>query len=341
MVIEDCQFYYRYAADGTTAITTTSTECIRLVGADRAVIKDCYMHGDFTTSAINGITTASLDIQILGNRILNIATENITGCIDLVAACTGHIDGNICYADDPTSPDDLIDASSCVLGRNYVSNETGEAPSLYGTQAAEGLEGKVDLIDTNLDTLLAEFSGTAGIATWKTAAAAANGVSLSEAMRYMSELQIPRIVVKESGDLTSFGTSLTLFTVTGDVLCRVGASVDVAVTCTSGTSTLEVGVAGNPACLCVQDAVDGTAFDVGDSWSLITAADANGAQLADEWTLVGNGVNIILTGSVDDMTAGEIDFYCQYIPLTAASSVVAIIGPASRPLQTTGDERWR
>jgi hypothetical protein len=162
-----------------------------------------------------------------------------------------------------------------------------------------------------------------GVATFPAAAAAANAVSIAEVIRYMSELQIPRIVLKESGDLTAFGTTKTLFTVTGDVLIRVGASVDVAVTSTSGTTTLEVGVAGNTAALCVQDAVDATAFDVGDSWSLITAADANGAQMADEWLLIGNGVDVMLTGSVDDITAGEIDFSAQYIPLTAGSSVVA------------------
>ena len=46
-----------------------------------------------------------------------------------------------------------------------------------------------------------------------------------------------RVAIKSTGDLTSFGTSLNLFTVTGDVLVRVGASVDVAVTSTSGTTT--------------------------------------------------------------------------------------------------------
>jgi len=151
-----------------------------------------------------------------------------------------------------------------------------------------------------------------------------SGTDQTEAVPALfSESQTPRIVLKSTGDLTSFGTSMTLFTVTGDVLCKVGASVDVAVTSTSGTTTLEVGVSGNTACLCVQDVVDNTAFAVGDSWTLVTAADANGAQMADEWVLIGNSSDIILTASVDDITAGDIDFYCQYIPLTAGSSVVA------------------
>jgi len=134
---------------------------------------------------------------------------------------------------------------------------------------------------------------------------------------------VPQTVTKSTGDLTASGTSVALFTVTGDVLVKVGASVDVAVTSTSGTSTAEVGVAGNTACLCIQDVIDNTAFAVGDSWSLITAADTNGAQMADEWILIGNGVDIAMAVSVDDITAGDMDFYCQFIPLSSDGAVVA------------------
>lgn len=149
--------------------------------------------------------------------------------------------------------------------------------------------------------------------------------NLIEANALIEAIQdrVGHVVSKSTGDLTAFGTSKTLFTVTGDVLCRVGASVDVAVTSTSGTTTLEVGISGNTACLCVQDAVDNTAFDVGDTWSLIAAADVNGGQMADEYVLIGNGEDIILTGSVDDITAGDIDFYCEYIPLSADGAVAA------------------
>jgi hypothetical protein len=133
----------------------------------------------------------------------------------------------------------------------------------------------------------------------------------------------PKIATKSTGDLTASGTSVSLFSVTGDVLIKVGASVDVAVTSTSGTTTVEVGVAGNTACLCVQDAVDNTAFAIGDSWSLDTAADTNGASVNADWVLVGNGVDVIMTVSVDDITAGDIDFYALYIPLSADGAVAA------------------
>lgn len=174
--------------------------------------------------------------------------------------------------------------------------------------------------DNTANTFMNQVVGNKADAT-----AAGVATETDTMMAYLKQLVmgVPDIVLKSTGDMTGMNSGEVLFTVTGDVLVRVGASVDVAVTSTSGTTTIEVGIAGNTAALCVQDAVDNTAFAIGDSWSLITAADANGAQLADEWMLIGNGADIILTISVDDLTAGEVDFYAQFIPLTAGSALVA------------------
>lgn len=132
MVIRRCTFNYLATVDGT-AVTTTSTECIRLVGADRAIIEDCYISGDFTTSAINGITTASLDVQIVRNRIHNIATENIAGVVDLVAGCNGVIGYNYGFIGYATGLAAVIDPSSCAMIQNFFSNVVTEAGGLVGT----------------------------------------------------------------------------------------------------------------------------------------------------------------------------------------------------------------
>jgi len=145
MTIENCQFYFLNTVDAT-AITTTSTECIRLVGADRATIKNCYIEGDFTTSAVNGITTASYGILLLENNITNIATENITGGIDLYTGSTGFMDKNVLYVDDPTSPEDAIDDANLANGVNWVSNAIGDAPIMWGAADALGVEGKLDIV---------------------------------------------------------------------------------------------------------------------------------------------------------------------------------------------------
>lgn len=132
MVVRRCSFEY-LATVNATAVTTTSTECIRLVGADRAIIEDCYISGDFTTAAINGITTASKDVRILRNQIHNIATENIAGVVDLVAACNGIIAFNYGFMGYATGLATVIDPSSCAMVENYFSNVVTEAAGLVGT----------------------------------------------------------------------------------------------------------------------------------------------------------------------------------------------------------------
>jgi hypothetical protein len=191
MTIENCQFHYLNAEDGT-AITTTSTECIRLVGADRAKIKDCYISGDFTTAAINSITTLSADILLLDNTIQNIATENIAGGIDLHANTTGFMDGNTLYVDDPTSADDIIDDGACAVGRNWVTNAIGTAAVLWGAAGATGVEAKIDVIDGYLDVPVADTTDniqTRDVLGNKEDAAAAGAVTTTEsAMAYVKQI---------------------------------------------------------------------------------------------------------------------------------------------------------
>ncbi len=165
LTIVGCSFNFVTATDGTTAITATATEAIRLVGADKAVIKDCYFEGDFTTSVINGISTASKDIKIIGNRIRNIATENIAGGIDLVVSCTGFIDGNLVFVAYSAANTGLIDASSCVLGLNYVSNVAGEVPVLHGTLEGGSIEAQISVIDSELSTVDSKVDSVGGQAT--------------------------------------------------------------------------------------------------------------------------------------------------------------------------------
>ena len=283
---------------------SSTVECVRglltTADADRLSVNMKYIGftaGDACVNAIRLVGGSQTDVNVdfYGKASTAIVEFHTTAVVD------ADIKGNF-YVSGTTD-----------LSKNVVDTVTGSTWTASGFDGAAGAEfsggsgnaiaaGDLSAINSNVSAVLTDTGTTLP-------AALAAGV--------------PQTVLKSTGDLTASGTSVALFTVTGDVLCRVGATVDVAVTCTSATSTAEVGVAGNTACLCVQDAIDGTAFDVGDSWSLITAADANGAQMADEWTLIGNGVNIIMTVSVDDITAGDIDFYCQYIPLSSDGAIAA------------------
>jgi len=344
MLIEDCVIRSPNAG---------AAEAIQLTGAsDGVVIRNNDIRGDFSVAPIHNPTAnVATNVTISQNYLQNDQTGDFA--LELVSAVTGVIADNLLVTDAIAT---ALDAGACAcFGNKYFdsSDTDADATAIPTTPTAGGegtttiggiddattdsIHGKIgtdtemadnslyDLIgaDAKTDALAAALYGTAGIATFPSPAAAANAVSMAEVLRYISDLQVPKVVVKESGDLTSFGTSKNLFTVTGDILARCAASVDVAVTSTSGTTTLEVGVAGATACLLVQDAADNTAFDVGDSWTLNTAPDTNGAALTTDWVVIGNGATIILTGSVDDITAGEVDFYLQYIPLTTNGAVAA------------------
>lgn len=206
---------------------------------------------------------------------------------------THAVDGSV-LSHIMTKGADTSDYAASTDSLEALSDKAGGFSGDGGANQDDSIKASLDLAHTDLDTIVT---------------------------------QTPAIVVKNTGDMSSgYGTAqspVSLFTVTGDVLCRVCASVNTGVTSTSNNGTLEVGIAGNTACLCVQDVADGTAFDVGDSWSLITAADANGAQFADEWCIVGNGSDIILTIGTNNMTAGDIDFYCEWKPLSSGATVVA------------------
>ena len=127
ITIENCVFRGSHAGP---------TECIRLVGADRAKILNNYIIGSYSTAAINGVTTASKEIMIANNTISNSVQDKLA--IDLVAACTGRIELN---TGDVVSAGALvdaavIDAANCQLAENYFSDAAGQTGKLIGAVSA-------------------------------------------------------------------------------------------------------------------------------------------------------------------------------------------------------------
>ena len=134
MAIRRCRFLLEYSdAAAGVILSNTMTEVIRLVGVDRAIIEDCELYGNFTTAAINAVTTACRDIRISRNKIRNVQTTNIAGIIDLVAGCTGVVDENVGFHGYTTDLATTIDPASCAMIRNYFSNVVTEAGGLVGT----------------------------------------------------------------------------------------------------------------------------------------------------------------------------------------------------------------
>ena len=115
----------------------------------------------------------------------------------------------------------------------------------------------------------------------------------------------------------------TLFTVTGNCLVTVFGVVDTTLT-SAGAPTIEVGVTGNTAALIAQSLaasladsevwVDGTLTRVG-----VGAVPA--------MQVLNDGNDIILTVATATVTAGAIDFYCLYRPLSS-DAAVSVTTPA-------------
>jgi hypothetical protein len=111
----------------------------------------------------------------------------------------------------------------------------------------------------------------------------------------------------------------------GDVLARVFATVQTALTSTGATGTLAVGVAGNTAAFLPVTTADGTNFAINSVWAgdnspTLRCEVLTGAAL--NWAPI-NNTNIIAIVATNSMTAGAITFYCEWKPLSANGLVVA------------------
>lgn len=112
------------------------------------------------------------------------------------------------------------------------------------------------------------------------------------------------------GDFDGTGNPYTLFNVTGDILCYI---VAVCKTDLAGASaTLEVGVTGATAALIAQTTA--TDIDVNDGW--FAATPTLGVANTPQYHAIGGGLDIIQTVGTANITAGKIDYYCFWRPLS-------------------------
>lgn len=119
------------------------------------------------------------------------------------------------------------------------------------------------------------------------------------------------------GDSAGTGNPYTLFTVTGDVKVNVYGICN---TILAGASaTLEVGVASDTAILIAQTTA--TDIDADEAW---TSATVTPGALTTAYKVIVNGADIIETVGTADITSGQMDYYCEWIPLEAGASVVAV-----------------
>jgi len=108
----------------------------------------------------------------------------------------------------------------------------------------------------------------------------------------------------------------TLFTITGDIVASI---VGVCTVNLAGAATLEVGVASNTAQLLAQIA-NATTLDAGDVY--VDADTEVGAGAIPHSQLIGGGADIIATIGSTAITAGQVNWYLMWRPLSADAAVV-------------------
>lgn len=113
--------------------------------------------------------------------------------------------------------------------------------------------------------------------------------------------------------------AFTIFTVTGTVFAQI---FGVCQTDMAGVgSTIELGIAGNTAALIAQSTA--TDLDQYEVWQDATPeANPGGVDLTGRSFVITNGADVIMTVGTADLTAGIIDFYCLWTPLSAGATVV-------------------
>jgi len=117
--------------------------------------------------------------------------------------------------------------------------------------------------------------------------------------------------------------SHTLFTVTGNVLLTVFGVVDTTLD-SAGAPTIEVGVTGNTAALIAQ----GTAKNYADGDIYVDATDTRvGVGAVPTMQIVNDGFDVLLKITGATLTAGVVDFYCLYRPLSE-DGLVTVTTPA-------------
>lgn len=109
----------------------------------------------------------------------------------------------------------------------------------------------------------------------------------------------------------------TVFTVTGNVLATVFGICDTTLT-SAGAPTIEMGLTGNTAVLIAQSVAASLAD--GEVWVDATMTRV-GAGAVPAMQAVNDGNDIILTVATATITAGAIDFYCLFRPLSSDGNI--------------------
>lgn len=121
-------------------------------------------------------------------------------------------------------------------------------------------------------------------------------------------------------------TAVAVFTVTGDVMARAMGVVGTAVQADAGNDgTISLGIEDNVAILLPAVTCNETNFAVGDVWGdATTTLNGNVLENGGSWVVIGAGADIEIAVATEDITAGVMKLYVQWLPLSSDGAVVAV-----------------
>lgn len=196
-----------------------------------------------------------------------------------------------------------------------LSDKAGAFTGDGGAGQDDSVKASLDLAHTDLDAILAD-TGTDGVVL------AANAMAASKMATDFAAWRLARSGWDFAVD-TGGAAAYTVFTVTGNVLLQIFGICESTVT-EGGAVSIELGVAGNTAVFIAQIADAGDLLE-NEIWidatptTTVEAVDLEGAKTF----IVSNGQDVQFLIGVGGLTAGKINFYALWKPLSANGSVVA------------------
>lgn len=122
---------------------------------------------------------------------------------------------------------------------------------------------------------------------------------------------------------TTANSPITLWTVTGSIRARVYGVVGATqFTSTAGTGTLAIGAAGATGAFIAATTANGTTnFVANAAWVDTTPTVVAELEAQATWVVLTG--NIILTIATNNMTAGAVNLYLDWLPVSAGATVVS------------------
>lgn len=271
---------------------------IRLVGTDGADI-DIVAYGKASTGWVEFLTTACTNIRVRGSFYNSGTTDLSKNVVDTAGSSTWSVEG--------------FDAAA---GQAFSG---GSAAAIAGDDVA---------------SVIAALHGTAGVASYPSAAKAANAVSLAEVLRLVQNHAAMEALDRNSDNyiaVTADFTSATwntvatheILTITGTVRLRIVA--EATGNGAGATATAELGIEG------VTNAFIGTTtitdFVTGELWydtSPTTFTDTLALAVLDRIVSAGKDVGYEIKTAA--ATGGGIIFHVWWTPISSDGAVVAGAG---------------